>query len=74
VINITTLFEYIHTSEFRLLVSVPTDPCRSSKIVDVPSLEANWRAIASPTTPAPMTYVERIRLLRELKWLGEGGC
>ena len=45
------------TSEFRLLVSVPTDPCRSSRSVDVPSRSASLRAIARPTAPAPMTYI-----------------
>lgn len=44
-----------HTSEFRLLVSVPTASCFSSKIVLVPSRAASWRAIARPTTPPPIT-------------------
>lgn len=43
------------TSELRLLVSVPGASCLSRRIVDVPSLAASWRAIARPTTPAPMT-------------------
>jgi hypothetical protein len=42
-------------SEFLLLVSCPTEPCFSIKTVEVPCLAANWRAIASPTTPAPTT-------------------
>ena len=42
-------------SEFLLLVSCPTELCFSSRIVEVPSLAANWRAIASPTAPAPIT-------------------
>ena len=44
------------TSELRLLVSVPTEPCRSMSRVDVPSRSASLRAIARPTAPAPMTY------------------
>ena len=43
------------TSEFLLLVSCPTEPCLSITTVAVPSRAANWRAIASPTTPAPIT-------------------
>lgn len=43
------------TSELRLLVSVPTDPCLSIRIVEVPSLAASCRAIARPTAPAPIT-------------------
>ena len=44
-------------SEFLLLVSCPTEPCFSIRTVNVPSLAANWRAIASPTTPAPITWI-----------------
>lgn len=43
------------TSEFLELVSVPTEPCFSIKTVDAPSLACSCRAIASPTTPAPIT-------------------
>ena len=43
------------TSLFLELVSVPTDPCFSIRTVDAPSLSCNLRAIASPTTPPPMT-------------------
>jgi len=46
----------MRTSELRLLVSVPGASCRSSKIVEVPSWAANCRAVASPTTPAPITW------------------
>lgn len=43
------------TSELRLLVSEPTIPCLSIKMVDVPVRAASWRAMASPTAPPPMT-------------------
>ena len=55
----------VDTSEFRLLVSVPGASCRSSRMVDVPSRDASWRAIARPTTPAPITLVDSLVL---------GGC
>jgi len=45
----------IYTSEFRLLVSVPTLPWRSISTVDTPSLSWSFRAIAKPTTPPPIT-------------------
>lgn len=47
--------QYAHTSEFLELVSVPIAPCFSIKTVLAPSLDCNFRAIASPTAPAPIT-------------------
>ena len=44
------------TSEFLLLVSVPTAPCFSTRTVEVPSRPASCLAIARPTTPAPITF------------------
>ena len=44
-----------NTSELRLLVSVPTAPCRSRSRVEVPSRSASFRAMARPTAPAPIT-------------------
>lgn len=46
----------MHTSEFRLLVSVPGASWRSSRMVEVPSRAASCRAVARPTTPAPITF------------------
>lgn len=46
----------LHTSELRLLVSVPGASCRSSRMVEVPSRAASCRAVARPTTPAPITF------------------
>lgn len=46
----------MHTSELRLLVSVPGASWRSSKMVEVPSRAASCRAVARPTTPAPITF------------------
>ena len=43
------------TSLFLELVSVPTEPCFSMSTVDAPPLSCSFRAIASPTTPPPMT-------------------
>jgi hypothetical protein len=43
-----------HTSEFLELVSVPTEPCFSIKTVDTPSFAWSLRAMARPTTPAPI--------------------
>lgn len=51
-----TLSHSIHTSELRLLVSVPGASCRSSRMVEVPSRAASCRAVARPTTPAPITF------------------
>ena len=48
-------FDCHSTSLFLELVSVPTEPCFSIRTVDAPSLSCNFRAIASPTTPPPMT-------------------
>lgn len=44
------------TSEFRLLVSIPTAEFRSTSTTDVSSRAAKRRAIAIPTTPPPITY------------------
>lgn len=53
------------TSLFLELVSVPTDPCFSINIVDVPSLAWSFRPIARPTTPPPITaWVKSAGLLR----------
>lgn len=46
----------MHTSELRLLVSVPGASCRSSRMVEAPSRAASCRAVAKPTTPAPITF------------------
>lgn len=46
----------VHTSELRLLVSVPGASWRSSRMVEVPSRAASCRAVARPTTPAPITF------------------
>lgn len=46
----------MHTSELRLLVSVPGVSWRSSRMVEVPSRAASCRAVARPTTPAPITF------------------
>lgn len=43
------------TSLFLELVSVPTEPCFSISTVEAPSLACNFRAIANPTTPPPIT-------------------
>jgi hypothetical protein len=51
----TATKKMVHTSEFLELVSVPTAPCFSIKSVETPSLACNFLAIASPTTPAPIT-------------------
>lgn len=53
------------TSLFRELVSVPTEPCFSISTVDAPSLDCSFCAIASPTTPPPITAcVKSASLLR----------
>lgn len=53
------------TSLFLELVSVPTEPCFSINIVDTPSLNCSFRAIASPITPPPITAcVKSVSLLR----------
>lgn len=46
----------MHTSELRLLVSVPGASWRSSRMVEVPSRAASCRAVARPTTPAPIIF------------------
>jgi hypothetical protein len=45
--------QYAHTSEFLELVSVPTAPCFSMRTELAPSLDCSFRAMASPTAPAP---------------------
>lgn len=47
------------TSEFLELVSVPTSPCRSSRIVLVPGLLESCTAVASPTAPPPIICESR---------------
>ena len=54
-INESKTLESHGTSLFLELVSVPTEPCFSIRTVDALSLSCSFRAIASPTTPPPMT-------------------
>ena len=49
------LLEFGQTSEFRLLVSLPTIPCLSISTTCAPSCCCSRRAIARPTAPPPMT-------------------
>lgn len=67
------------TSLLRELVSVPTPPCRSSSsVVEVddddeaaaPLRRASCRAMASPTTPPPMTWVLSVSHCQNYKGWG----
>lgn len=65
------------TSLLRELVSVPTVPCFSIRTVDAPSLDWSLRAIASPTTPPPITACVKSTSLfvvdeKDLAWIFRG--
>lgn len=54
------------TSLFLELVSVPTELCFSMSTVELLSRDCSLRAIASPTTPPPMTACVKSALWRIL--------
>lgn len=52
------------TSLFRELVSVPTDPCFSIRMVELDGRDCSLRAMARPTTPPPITACVKSALRR----------
>lgn len=73
--NLCEQFQFIeainnHTSEFRLLVSLPTIPCFSINTTCAPSTCCNRLAIANPIAPPPTTACVKsaLRLIDEVNF------